>query len=496
MKKIFVCLCFVVGCLSFLNAEPDNGRFLPNREKFSAENIFFELSGNLNIPMMLPNGKNNGADPNTGIGGGFNVGAGYNWCGWLFGLEYTRDMFAGNKKDNALMDKGFTSNIFVVKIQRVLSKNTIKAFPAWLSIVPGLGLGVDLYGADYFKSKSKKDAGIRTVVPEFSKDGIAFYGRISAVASFYVMKKDYVIPYVGIDYNFFFDIKENLDGKKKVAWSSFPRIMIGFRSYPWSKGSHQLATVVPASLTFKPSIDKGFSPDGNGTNDKLSFSIKRRNLEFDPESWQVEVVDSEGHLVRNWEGTGKLPKKIDWDGYDNDGKLVTSANTYTAKLSVIPEVRDRERLEQEKVEAETEIKTGIIMQEEIPNKQWRIVAAPLYFDSDAPTFNDITDEQKLSNENVLNEIASDISARTEISKVTVEGYANNVSNTEQEDVEELIPLSQSRAEAIADVLAQKGVKREILDAKGMGGANPIAGWEDRDNWWRNRRVEFVLETAE
>lgn len=495
MKRRFICLCLIVGGLSFLNAEPDNGRLLPNKEKFSAGNIFFELSGNLNFPMMLPNGKSDGANPNTGVGGGFNFGAGYNWCGWMFGVEYTRDMFAGNKKPEALMDKGFTSNIFVAKIQRVLSKNTIKAFPVWLSVVPGVSFGVDVYGADYYKSKSRKDAGIRTVVPEFSKDGVAFYGRISAEASFYVMKKDYIVPFAGIDYNFFFDIKEKLDGKKKVAWSSSPRLMIGIRSYPWTKGAYEVP-VFPASLTVKATPEKGFSPDGDGLNDKLRFSIKAKNLEFDPESWQMEILDPEGHLIRNWEGTGQLPKKIEWDGYDNDGKMVTSVNNYTAKFTAIPDVRDRERVEQEKLETTAKVRTGVIMQEEVPNRKWRVVASSLYFDADAPTSNDITDEQKVSNENVLNEIAEHINARRDISKVTVEGYANNVSNTEEEDAEELVPLSQARADAIVDILAGKNVKRGILEGKGMGGANPIAEWEDRDNWWRNRRVEFVIETAE
>lgn len=489
MKIRFVCLFLIVGCLSFLNAEPDNGRFLPNKEPFSAENIFFELSGNINFPLPFYNEYKTDTRARTGFGGGFNFGAGYNLAGWLFGLEYTRDMWAGGKKYNSLMDGYFNSNIFTIKVQRVLSKNTIKVFPEWLSVVPGLSLGINFFGASYYKSKAKKNAGIRTIIPEFSKEGIVFYGRLSAEASFYLMEKDYLIPFVGADYNFFFDRSH------KGGLAGFPRIMIGVRSYPWTKGSYQ-PPVFPATLTFRPNIETGFSPDGDGVNDNLSFSIKPRNLEFSPESWEMEIVDTEGHLVRNWEGVGTLPKKIEWDGYDNDGKLVTSANTYTAKLSAIPDVRDRERLDQEKVEAETQVKTGTILQEEIPNKRWRVVAAPLYFDSDAPTFDNITDDQKVSNESILDQIATDLSAHWEISKITVEGYANNVSNTEREDVEELIPLSQARAEAIAEILAQKGVRRNLLDAKGMGGANPIAKWEDRANWWRNRRVEFVLEITE
>jgi len=33
----------------------------------------------------------------------------------------------------------------------------------------------------------------------------------------------------------------------------------------------------------------------------------------------------------------------------------------------------------------------------------------------------------------------------------------------------------------------------MLSSKGMGGANPLAEWKDTKNWWKNRRVEFVIE---
>jgi len=31
-----------------------------------------------------------------------------------------------------------------------------------------------------------------------------------------------------------------------------------------------------------------------------------------------------------------------------------------------------------------------------------------------------------------------------------------------------------------------------LTYEGMGGSNPIAEWKDTKNWWKNRRVEFVV----
>ena len=89
-------------------------------------------------------------------------------------------------------------------------------------------------------------------------------------------------------------------------------------------------------------------------------------------------------------------------------------------------------------------------------------------------------------------VARKIRAHGDSVKVTVEGYANNVSNTEKENIEELIPLSQARAEAIMKQLVDRGLDAGNLSAKGYGGANPLAAWEDHANWWKNRRVEFLL----
>lgn len=51
-------------------------------------------------------------------------------------------------------------------------------------------------------------------------------------------------------------------------------------------------------------------------------------------------------------------------------------------------------------------------------------------------------------------------------------------------------MSQARAEAIMAQLVERGLEAKNLSAKGFGGANPLAAWEDHSNWWKNRRVEF------
>jgi len=38
-----------------------------------------------------------------------------------------------------------------------------------------------------------------------------------------------------------------------------------------------------------------------------------------------------------------------------------------------------------------------------------------------------------------------------------------------------------------------GVQQERLSSVGVGSARTLVDFADRDNWWKNRRVEFILE---
>jgi outer membrane protein OmpA-like peptidoglycan-associated protein len=62
---------------------------------------------------------------------------------------------------------------------------------------------------------------------------------------------------------------------------------------------------------------------------------------------------------------------------------------------------------------------------------------------------------------------------------------------EQEKV--LLPLSRSRAEAIKQALAVRGIELARLSSEGVGAADQIVPDSDFANRWKNRRVEFFLQ---
>ncbi|MCR4822736.1 MAG: OmpA family protein [Treponema sp.] len=248
-----------------------------------------------------------------------------------------------------------------------------------------------------------------------------------------------------------------------------------------------------------PSVDlkiKGndrFTPDGDGLNDKVIFTSSVNYLEEEPESWQFQIYDPNGNPFKKFSGKGKPPAEIEWNGKGDNGEIVVSKNTYRAELSVHPSAKDRNRTGKSELKSSSEIHTGLLLEVIVPGHEWKIVVQSIAFDPNGPDFNKISSELKKSNSQTLDEVADEIRQHNGSNvKIVIEGYANNISGTEKEQVNELLPLSQKRAQTIVDELVKRGIDPKILTPKGLGGANPIASKEDHENWWKNRRVEFRI----
>lgn len=115
----------------------------------------------------------------------------------------------------------------------------------------------------------------------------------------------------------------------------------------------------------------------------------------------------------------------------------------------------------------------------------------LFFSKNGAVFSGLSRLQIAQNERTIDEAVALIKEHPDC-HVLIEGYANNISGTEKEDRTACMPLSLWRAEYIKKELIKRGIKAEQIETVGRGGANPLAGRKDRDNWWKNRRVEFVI----
>ena len=120
---------------------------------------------------------------------------------------------------------------------------------------------------------------------------------------------------------------------------------------------------------------------------------------------------------------------------------------------------------------------------------------PVMFGKNTEDWDDLDAEAIANNEKILSQILMILNTNKEY-KLRVEGHANsainprNASDRLSEFTLELKPLSEMRAKAIMNQLIRLGADPGRLEYYGFGGEHPIAAWEDADNWYKNRRVEF------
>lgn len=156
----------------------------------------------------------------------------------------------------------------------------------------------------------------------------------------------------------------------------------------------------------------------------------------------------------------------------------------------IPEPEE-EIQQTEAVETKTEEPVSEFLEKAPAVTERLVLKNILFFSKNGAVFSGLTREQINQNEEAIAEAVAIIQAHPECT-VVIEGYANNISGTETEDRTACIPLSLWRAEYIKKELIKRGINEEQIETVGKGGANPLASRTDRDNWWKNRRVEFVI----
>ncbi len=120
-----------------------------------------------------------------------------------------------------------------------------------------------------------------------------------------------------------------------------------------------------------------------------------------------------------------------------------------------------------------------------------ILKGIIYFSPNGAVFSGLTNSQIARNEKLINEAVTLIKKHLGCS-ILIEGHANNISGTEKENRTACEPISLWRAEYVKKELIARGVKAEKIETIGKGSSNPIASRSDRANWWKNRRVEFVI----
>jgi OmpA-OmpF porin, OOP family len=88
---------------------------------------------------------------------------------------------------------------------------------------------------------------------------------------------------------------------------------------------------------------------------------------------------------------------------------------------------------------------------------------------------------------LLDAIAATLIGNPDIQLVEIQGHAD-----ERGDDDHNEKLTDDRAHSVQDYLADKGVEKERMRAKGYGEKKPIDPGHNEDAWSKNRRVEFII----
>ncbi len=255
-----------------------------------------------------------------------------------------------------------------------------------------------------------------------------------------------------------------------------------------------LCSVTPPQLTVQTAPGY-FSPDNDGVDDDLFIKLSGKDAAAIT-SWSFEIKDPKGNSFWKTSGKNTITERMVWDGRSNSGELVQSATDYPYTFTVSDELGMTSKVEGLISVDVLVIRVGDVLKMQIPSIIFRSDNAD--FKSNAEVKNGLEPAQIENNERVLKRVA-EILNKFKDYNVTIEGHANSMSGTLIEETQDtaqygkaLQPLSAERAAYVKTRLVEYGVDGSRLQTVGKGGSEPVAAREDKDNNWKNRRVEFIL----
>jgi len=237
-----------------------------------------------------------------------------------------------------------------------------------------------------------------------------------------------------------------------------------------------------------------FSPDNDGVDDILMVDIGVES-KSGIRNWRIEIREPApgNQLFSEWSGNGSPPQSFTWNGLSSTGELVQSATDYQFILNVTDN------------NGNSSTHRGVIKVDVLVIREaggvLRVIVPSIVFAANIGNLSGLNSDVMAVNDFILRRIA-EVLNRYPTYQVKVEGHANPTTppGTQARATEEngtrtiigLKPLSEERARTVINYLVNYGVERSRLIPVGMGGERPVVAYTDRVNWWKNRRVEFIL----
>lgn len=292
-------------------------------------------------------------------------------------------------------------------------------------------------------------------------------------------------------------------GEGKFFAKIFARYKNGFEVS--AKSAEFICTATPPILNAN-TIPKFFSPDNDGNDDELFINLSCKTKAAIDE-WSFVIKDPNGNAFWKTNGKSKMSEHIVWDGLSNEQKdasgkaeRVQSAVDYPFTFFVKDSLGMKSSVSGIVPIDVLVIRDGNVLKMAVPSIIFRPDHTDFNVESAPGKKDGVTKTQAENNERILKRIA-EILNKFKDYRVTISGHANRTTTNEKEETENnprewgpaLIPLSQARAEFVKSYLTKRGVASSRLLTEGKGGTKPVADWKDKNNNWKNRRVEFILQ---
>ncbi|MCG8570077.1 MAG: OmpA family protein [Spirochaetes bacterium] len=298
-----------------------------------------------------------------------------------------------------------------------------------------------------------------------------------------------------------FSNKENSDLPSTIVWDGksnegndpvegmyVPHLKVNYFHGTTSMvtGEAFLLDITPPVVDVKRNVEI-FSPDDDGENDQLVYSITEVKEKTPIKKWELLIYSPDKQRVfKTFTGEGEPTGQITWDGKSDKGLLVESIEDYP--VTIIAEDTVGNVLTKELPPIPIDI---LVIK--LPDGRYKIRISSINFRPNSPQ---MTSDKK--NTEIINRLAQALK-KFPTHKILLEGYANKYGVNLSKSVEErALKLSQDRAFTIAKLLSRKGISMSRMTVKGRGFENQIIKVradmtkEEREEMKINRRVEFYL----
>lgn len=205
------------------------------------------------------------------------------------------------------------------------------------------------------------------------------------------------------------------------------------------------------------------------------------------EGWDMEIIDNKDSVLKMFAGEGDPSRMITWNGEVSD--VTEESEVYYIDFTVT-----------DKGGNETIIRRPVVLDILLIERdgKYYLMVPNIIFGAYQFKLDSYSPEYYKKNLASIDRVL-DIYKRYPTYNLVLEGHALNIYDPEtdasenREEEKILEPLTVNRAEEVKDALIEKGFNPDKVIVHTFGGKHPIFSISDKNENWKNRRVEFVME---